>query len=101
MNVNLSLACGNRPPSEAFPQLPVRPPVPDMVDPDAWLTHYHRRLFRRRVDEDPVRTITDVVNIPGGFRRPAQVFQVLQGGKLLCEREIQVCSGSRMPFQRS
>jgi hypothetical protein len=44
-----SLACGNRPPYEAFPELPALPYVPDSIDPDAWLTHYHRRIFKRRV----------------------------------------------------
>ncbi len=46
---NQSLACGNRPPYEAFPELPALPTVPDEVDPDAWLTHYHQRIFKRRV----------------------------------------------------
>ncbi|MBK8023424.1 MAG: transposase [Chloroflexi bacterium] len=46
---NQSSACGNRPPYEAFPELPTLPQVPETVDPDAWLTHYHGRVFKRRV----------------------------------------------------
>lgn len=38
---NQSKACGNRPPYEAFPQLPRLPILPEMVDPDHWLLSYH------------------------------------------------------------
>jgi transposase InsO family protein len=31
------LACGNRPPAVAHPQLPLRPPLPTQVDPDRWV----------------------------------------------------------------
>ena len=41
--------CGNRPPYEAFPELPSLPTLPDVVDPDRWLLGYHRRTFKRRV----------------------------------------------------
>ena len=46
---NQSSACQNRPPYEAFPNLPIRRSLPEEVDPDAWLDHYHRSLFKRRV----------------------------------------------------
>ena len=46
---NQSLACGNRPPYVAFPQLPARPLVPEQVDPDRWLHHCHGMIFRRTV----------------------------------------------------
>jgi hypothetical protein len=32
-----ALPCGNRPPTVAFPTLPILSPVPTFVDPDAWL----------------------------------------------------------------
>lgn len=32
------LSCGNRPPRVAFPTLPDLPAVPDVVDPDRWLS---------------------------------------------------------------
>ena len=32
---NQSSACGNRPPYEAFPELPRLPQLPEQVDPDA------------------------------------------------------------------
>jgi Integrase core domain len=43
------LACGNRPPAVAHPQLPVRSPLPTQVDPDRWVEAYHGRCFARRV----------------------------------------------------
>jgi hypothetical protein len=47
---NQSKACHNLPPYTAFTQLPRLPHIPDIVDPDAWLSHYHHRLYKRRVD---------------------------------------------------
>jgi Integrase core domain len=46
---NQALSWGNRPPYEAFPQVPILPSLSEQVDPDSWLQHYHGRLFRRRV----------------------------------------------------
>jgi hypothetical protein len=34
---NQALSCGNRPPYVAFPNLPPRPPLPRIVDPDRWV----------------------------------------------------------------
>jgi hypothetical protein len=45
-------ACKNRPPDEAFPNLPALPHLPDEVDPDAWLLDYQGRVFRRRVSSN-------------------------------------------------
>lgn len=46
---NQALSCGNRPPYQAFPQLPARPELPRRVDPDRWLEACHDRHFKRRV----------------------------------------------------
>lgn len=43
-------ACQNRPPAVAFPKLPVLRPVPDSVDPDAWLTVIAGKEFSRHID---------------------------------------------------
>jgi hypothetical protein len=43
------LSCGNRPPAVAHPQLPLRPRLPDQVDPDRWLEACHGPCFARRV----------------------------------------------------
>jgi len=47
---NQALSCGNQPPSDAHPNIPYLPRLPSEVDPDAWLTYYDRRFFRRRVN---------------------------------------------------
>ena len=46
---NQALSCGDIPPAQAFPSLPVLPPVPDQVDPDAWLSAYHGHVYKRHV----------------------------------------------------
>jgi len=44
------IACGNRPPRIAFPDLPSLPSVPDLINPDAWLTRVHGQQVVRRVN---------------------------------------------------
>jgi hypothetical protein len=46
---NQALTCNNQPPSLALGAVPRLPRLPSVVDPDAWLQHYHRHGFRRRV----------------------------------------------------
>ncbi len=36
----------------AFPALPKLPPLPDVVDPDAWLSHVHGQHFIRKVRQN-------------------------------------------------
>jgi transposase InsO family protein len=47
---NQALSCRNRPPCRAFAELPALPPLPQSVDPDAWLDSLHGRTFLRRVN---------------------------------------------------
>jgi len=44
---NQALSCRNQPPRVAFPSLPSLPPVPSLVDSDAWLRHVHGQHFTR------------------------------------------------------
>jgi len=44
------ISCGNRPPRVAFPTLPSLPPVPDLINPDAWLSHVKGQHLVRRVN---------------------------------------------------
>jgi hypothetical protein len=39
----------NVPPRVAFPTLPTRPPLPEVVDPDRWLASIHGQAFARTV----------------------------------------------------
>jgi hypothetical protein len=43
-------ACANEIPDLAFPNLPTLPAMPQAVQPNAWLSAEHRRLYRRRVN---------------------------------------------------
>ena len=105
---NQALACGNRPPYEAFPTLPPLSPVPDVIDPDAWLPHYHRHLFRRRVGRNGVISVGRYdyyvgyahAGTPVGVMLDAQqrVFRVLHRSTVLCEKEIQGRVGHWLSF---
>lgn len=106
---NQSLACGNRPPFVAFPQLLPMPQVPETVDPDAWLKHYHRQLFRRRVGQNGIISIGRH-NYYVGYQHAKEdvgalldadncVFHVVHKGQVIRELEIQGLVGAPMPFQ--
>jgi hypothetical protein len=47
---NQALTCANQPPRLAFPRLPQRPALPQLVDPDGWLRAIDGKLFKRRID---------------------------------------------------
>lgn len=106
---NQSVACGNRPPYEAFPQLPLLPPVPEVIDPEAWLTYYHRRIFKRRVGQNGSVQVGGVRYYVGyGYAGEqvgvlldahARVFVILFGAVRLGEYEIQGLVGQPMSFQ--
>ncbi len=106
---NQSLACGNRPPYEAFPSLPPLPRVPDVIDPDAWLPSYHRRIFKRQVGRNGTISVGRHPYYVGYVHAGARVgvlldaqgcvFHILHRGAVLCEKEIQGLVGRTMPFQ--
>jgi hypothetical protein len=49
---NQARSCGNRPPRVAFPELPPSPPLPMLVDPDAWLPLIDGHRYVRQVRSD-------------------------------------------------
>ena len=51
------VACGNQPPRSAFPVLPSRPPVPQLVDPDRWINVLHGTQYVRKVQQDTSVTV--------------------------------------------
>lgn len=106
---NQSLACGNRPPYEAFPQLPTLPRLPETVDPDSWLDTYHQHLFQRQVGKNGRIAVGNhgyyvdyklarakVAVLLDAKRR---VFQVMHGGRVVCEKEIQGLVGKPIALQ--
>lgn len=46
---NQAITCGNQPPYSAFPELPVLPSIPDVIDPDRWLDAVHGMSFVRKI----------------------------------------------------
>ena len=46
------VSCGNQPPLKAFPNLPPRPPIPTLVDPDRWIEALDGKRFVRKVQSD-------------------------------------------------
>ena len=106
---NQSLACGNQPPYEAFPNLPSLPPMPDEIDPDTWLAHYHARVFKRRVGRNGMISVGNQAyyvgythaGTPVGVLLDAhrRVFRILHRSTIICEKEIQGLFGRSMPFQ--
>jgi transposase InsO family protein len=46
---NQSVVCGNVPPCVAHPHPPVRRPLPDLADPDAWVQAIDGLRYRRKV----------------------------------------------------
>lgn len=45
-------SCNNQPPRQAFPTLPGRPQVPELVDPDRWIDALDGKCYVRKVRAD-------------------------------------------------
>ena len=56
---NQALRGGNRPPQMAHPDLPPRPAIPDVVDPNAWLERFAGIGITRRVQRDTSISVAD------------------------------------------
>lgn len=106
---NQSLACGNRPPYVAFPQLPPLPPVPEQVDPDHWLRHCHGTIFRRMVSSTgSVKVDKDTYYVGQQYARERvvlyvdaqeQAFRVLHHNACLKLLSIKGLKKAMMSFQ--
>ncbi len=57
---NQALSCGNQPPRVAFADLPALPALPELVDPDAWLTHVDGQHFIRKIRHNGTILLDDV-----------------------------------------
>ena len=47
-----ALTCQNQPPKVAFPEAPPLPSLPEVVDPDDWLSKIHGRSYKRRINHN-------------------------------------------------
>jgi hypothetical protein len=107
---NQSLACSNRPPFVAFPQLPSLPPVPEQVDPDRWLQHCHGTIFRRVVGgTGSLRVDKDCYSVVRQYARERvmlyvdgkeQAFRVLHHNQQIKLLPIKGLKRGMMPFQQ-
>jgi transposase InsO family protein len=93
-----ALPCGNRPPTLAFPTLPILPPVPEQVDPDAWLDQVHGLHTVRKVRTNGSILLDDVPYYIKGalagqyvdvsINATTQMIEVGQKGQLLKQLAI-------------
>jgi hypothetical protein len=99
-------ACRNQPPFTAFPTLPILPSVPSEVDPDKWLSHYHGKVFRRRLSAKGSTTVDEQSYYVGSsyagklvrFHLDAnkRCFQIVSDGKSVKEVDIEGLYGQRL-----
>lgn len=101
--------CGDRPPYEAFPNLPILPHLPHAVDPDTWLIHYDKCVFKRKVAQNGTVQVGKhtyyvdyrLAKETIGFHLDAKqaVFNVLHKGKIIRQHEVQGLVMHPMSFQ--
>lgn len=99
---------GNQPPRGAFPTLPTRPPLPEIVDPDRWLACIHGQAFARTVQPNgsvvvdhrsyyvkPALAGRKVVLL---VNAPEQRFEVFLGKEVVKLVSIKGLVGQSLPF---
>jgi transposase InsO family protein len=107
---NQARSCGNRPPRVAFPDLPPCPPLPMLVDPDAWLRLVDGRRYVRQVQTNGTVEIEHVRYYVGGRLAGQRValavvaaertLNVYHGGTLLKQLPLRGVRGEILPFDR-
>jgi hypothetical protein len=103
-----ALPCGNRPPTVAFPTLPLLPPVPTFVDPDAWLDRLDGLQTVRKVRTNGTILLDDVpyyikgtlagryVNVR--LNATQQLIEVEHQGRLLKQLPIKGLKRTALPY---
>jgi hypothetical protein len=102
------IACGNRPPSLAFPNLPRLRQLPEEVHPDGWLTSVHGRIYRRRVNsEGTIQIDRHTYSVGSQYaKQPVlvhldaaqQLFRVTLEGRLVKTLSIRGLHGTPLRF---
>ena len=103
------VACGNRPPRTAFPNLPPLPPVPERVNPDRWLETIHGRAFARKVGAEGSVDVNDEHYYIGQayagqqvvlfVNAPENVFGVWLAGRVIKSVPIKGLAGREMMWE--
>src|SRR6266566_5635050 len=107
---NQALSCSNQPPQMAFPALPKLPPLPAVVDPDAWLSHVHGQHFIRKVRQNGTVRIAEGsyymhLNMIGQYvdlcvDAREQVFVVWHRQQVLKQVSIKGLHKTLLPFEQ-
>jgi hypothetical protein len=96
---NQARSCRNQPPRVAFPDLPPRPPVPAVVDPDGWLHLVEGRRYLRTVKPNGNVVVEHQRYYVGRRWRGQRVLVAVVAG----ERQLAVWHGQtllkRLPVQ--
>jgi transposase InsO family protein len=100
---------GNRPPLVAFPTLPTRPPLPEVVDPDRWLISIHGQAFARTVQPNGsvaaeghhyyIKQALAGQKVVLVVNAPEQAFSVLLGREVIKSVAITGLVGQALPFE--
>jgi len=103
------LSCGNRPPRSAFPTLPDLPPVPDLVNPDHWLSvcdglHVVRTVSRNGTVSIDLKTYYVGRALAGQrvalhLSAHTQCWIVIQGIQRLKSLPLKGLYGAALPFE--
>jgi transposase InsO family protein len=105
---NQATACRNQPPYVAYPILPTRPTLPEDVDPDAWLPHYDRLVFKRHLGTSGMMTVDSHLYYVGNQYRGERVqvhldasrrcFHVIHKGNTIQQLPVKGLYGQRLRF---
>ncbi len=105
---NQAVTCNNLPPSTAIGEVPRLPRLPEKVDPDVWLAHYHKHDFRRTVPSNGSVTVDKYMYYVGKafiaqkviLRLDAKTrqFDIYCQNKLVKKKPIQGLYHGMMPF---
>jgi transposase InsO family protein len=99
----------NRPPLVAFPTLPTRPPLPEVVDPDRWLAAIHGQAFARTVQPNGSVAVDQhhyyIKQALAGQKgvlvvyAPEQTFEVRLAQEVVKSVPIKGLVGQALPFE--
>ncbi len=107
---NQALSCGNQPPRTAFPTLPRLPDLPQIIDPDAWLStldglHLERKVNRHGMVSIDLKSYYVSSQLVGHrvvlhLDAQAQCFHVLHEQQLIKSLPIKGLVGMLLTFEQ-